>query len=208
MSEAGIKQFLDLGSGLPTVGPTHEIARAHHEDARVVYVDNELVAVVHTEEIIRGLPNTGAVHADVLDARSVLHAPVTRDILDFSEPIGILAVALLHFVPDSQRPTTVLEPYKTAVAEGSHLAVSHATVDGVPEPVRSQTLAFIDSYKDTQNPGFTARSRQQFREFFAGWELIEPGMAFTSEWRTDIDEDASPQPENAVCLGGVARKLG
>ncbi|MFR9728323.1 SAM-dependent methyltransferase [Saccharopolyspora sp. MS10] len=209
MAADGIDQFLDIGAGLPTAGNTHEIAHQVNPDARVVYADNEPVAYVQTRELLAGVPGTGAVQGDFLCPESVLDAPVTRELLDLSRPVGLLAVALLHFIPGDQHPEAALEQYKDALPSGSRLALSHATVDGVAEPVRTQTLEFIDSYKDTQNPGFTARDELEFRRFFTGWELIDPGVAFTSEWRsdlTDVDEFAAENPQHAVCFAGVARK--
>ncbi|MGW0890949.1 SAM-dependent methyltransferase [Saccharopolyspora sp. NPDC002578] len=209
MAEEGIDQFLDIGAGLPTVGNTHEIAHQVNPDARVLYADNEPVAVVQTKELLDAVPGTGVVQGDFLEPDSILAAPATRELLDFSRPIGVLAVALLHFIPREQHPEAALERYKEALPAGSRLAISHATVDGVAEPVRSQTLDFIDSYKDTQNPGFTARDELEFRRFFTGWELLEPGVAFTSEWRSDlteVDEFAAENPQNAVCFAAVARK--
>ncbi|MCA1190431.1 MULTISPECIES: SAM-dependent methyltransferase [unclassified Saccharopolyspora] len=209
MAEEGIDQFLDIGSGLPTAGNTHEIAHRTNPDARVVYADNEPVAVVQTEELLKDVPGTAVVRGDFLEPDAILGAAATRELLDLTKPVGVLAVALLHFIPREQHPEAALERYKDALPAGSRLAISHATVDGVAEPVRSQTLDFIDSYKDTQNPGFTARDELEFRRFFTGWELLDPGVAFTSEWRsdlTDVDDFATANPKNAVCFAAVARK--
>ena len=140
MLEAGIDQFLDLGSGLPTAGATHEVAQRHNPDARVVYVDNEPVAVAQTEELLRDVTGAAVVRGDFLDPEGVLGHSSTKELLDFSRPIGVLAVALLHFMPGDRHPEAALDRYKDELASGSMLAVSHATVDGVPEPVRSQTL--------------------------------------------------------------------
>lgn len=209
MLDAGIDQFLDLGAGLPTAGATHELAQQHNPDARVVYVDNEPVAVAQTEQLLRDVPAATVVRGDFLEPEEVLAAAGTREQLDFTRPIGVLAVALLHFMPGTRHPEAALERYKAALPSGSRLAISHATVDGVPEPVRTQTLEFIKSYENTQNPGFVAREELEFRRFFTGWELLDPGVTYTSEWRSDLVEVDPPDesaPENAVCFAGVAQK--
>lgn len=209
MLDAGIDQFLDLGAGLPTAGATHELAQHHNPDARVVYVDNEPVAVAQTEQLLRDVPSATVVRGDFLEPEDVLAAAGTREQLDFTRPIGVLAVALLHFMPGSRHPEAALERYKAELPSGSRLAISHATVDGVPEPVRTQTLEFIKSYENTQNPGFVAREELEFRRFFTGWELLDPGVTYTSEWRSDLVEVGPPDesaPENAVCFAGVAQK--
>ncbi len=130
---AGIDQFLDVGSGIPTAGNVHEVAQAENPAARVVYVDIDPVAVAHARALLADDPRTGVVHADFLDVNAVLDAPDTRTVLDLDRPVALLAVALLHFVGDERRPGEALARYRDALVPGSHLVLSHASADGVPQ---------------------------------------------------------------------------
>lgn len=199
----GITQFLDIGCGLPVSGSVHEVADEHQPGARVVYADNEPVAVAQAEMVLAGNDRAHVVHGDVRAPESIL--PAAREFLDFDKPICVLMVALLHFLPDSERPAELVAHYRDALPPGSLMAISHATVDGVPEPVRSQTLDFINSYKDTQNPGFVARDREEFAALLAGLDLVEPGITYTPEWHPEQTITADQHPERAVCHAAVGR---
>lgn len=202
----GITQFLDIGCGLPVTGAVHEIARERRPDARVVYVDNEPVAVAQGETVLAGTEGVEIVRGDVREPETIL--PAARRLLDFDRPVCVLMVALLHFLPDAERPAELVARFRDALAPGSLLALSHATVDGVPEPVRGQTLAFIDSYKNTQNPGFVARDHEEFAVMLAGFDLVEPGITYTPQWRPQQPITADQHPERAVCYAAVGRTRG
>ena len=199
----GITQFLDIGCGLPVTGAVHEVARDHQPDARVVYVDNEPVAVAQGETVLAGVEGANIVRGDVREPETIL--PTARRLLDFDQPVCVLMVALLHFLPDAERPAELVARFRDALAPGSLLALSHATVDNAPEPVRSQTLAFIDSYKNTQNPGFVARDHDEFATLLAGCDLVEPGITYTPQWRPERQVTADEHPERAVCYAAVGR---
>lgn len=198
----GIAQFLDIGCGLPVSGAVHEIAGAH---AQTVYADNEPIAVAQAEMALDGDERAHVVHGDVRIPETIL--PAAQELLDFERPVCVLVVALLHFLPDSEQPAELVARFRDALPPGSLVAISHATVDGVPEPVRSQTLNFINSYEDTQNPGFVARDRTEFAALFTGLDLVEPGITYTPEWRPDVPVTADQHPERAVCWAAVGRKV-
>ncbi|WP_406287719.1 SAM-dependent methyltransferase [Embleya sp. NBC_00896] len=122
----GIRQFLDLGSGIPTVGNVHEIAHKAAPDARVVYVDNDPVAVAHSQALLADHPNATVVGADLTDPAKVIGSPEVQELIDFSQPVGVLIVSVLHFLPDEANPIGVVRQYMDATVPGSHLALSHA----------------------------------------------------------------------------------
>jgi hypothetical protein len=196
LADRGIRQFLDLGSGIPTVGNTHEVAQRIDPDARVVYVDNEAVAVSHSELILNGNANAAILRADIRDVDAVLRHPITARLIDFAEPVAVLAFAVLHFVPDEQDPYGLVARYRDASAPGSYLALSHATSDGRPE-IRE----IAGAYRQTANP-LTERSGAEVARMFDGYELAEPGLVFTRDWRPEIELEFRA---NSPIYGGVGR---
>jgi hypothetical protein len=201
LGEQGIDQFLDIGSGIPTAGNVHEIAQSANPDARVVYVDNEPVAVAHSELLLEDTPNTAVIKADLRDPDSVLRHETTRRLLDFRRPIGLLTVAVYHFIPDSDRPAELAAAYRDALPSGSYLALSHGTEDSLGEQIR-QIMAL---YKNSQNP-VTTRTRAEVAALFDGFELVEPGLVFTPLWRPESPEDVGENPEESSVYAAVGRK--
>ena len=179
--ERGVRQFIDLGSGIPTVGNTHEVAQRIDPGARVLYVDNETVAVAHSELILQDNPNAEILHEDVRDATSVLAHPLTRKVIDFDEPVAILMFAVLHFVPDEQDPYRLVARYREATVPGSCLAISHGTSDGRPEIHDA-----LSQYQSTASPVYD-RPKADVARFFDGYDLVPPGLVFTREWRPEIE---------------------
>jgi hypothetical protein len=195
----GIRQFLDIGSGIPTVGNVHEIAQQQVPDCRVVYVDAEAVAVAHSELILRGNEHAGAAQGNLLDVDGVLGAEPVRRLLDFDQPIGVLMAAVLHFVPDSSNPRDAVARYVDVMASGSYLVLSHAAKVDLQ---RSQDGWKM--YNSTSTPG-GGRTREEVAAFMAGTELVEPGVVWLSEWRPESVEDAS-NPERSIGYAAVGRK--
>jgi len=185
--DSGIRQLLDLGSGIPTVGNVHEVAQRRDPTTRVVYVDIDPVAVAHSNAILRGNPLATVVQADMRDVDAVLGHRVVRDLIDFSEPVGLIMASVLHFVPDTSRPAEIVAGYREAVPAGSHLALSHI---GAEEPDnRTSMLAdFKAVYQNTTNP-VVLRTRPQIETFFDGFDLLEPGVALVHQWRPDADQE-------------------
>jgi hypothetical protein len=198
LMELGIRQFLDLGSGIPTVGNVHEIAQGVDPSARVVYVEIEHVAVAHSQLILQDNPNAVMVHADVTKPGLVLNDPDTRATLDFDQPVGVLAIAIGHYILDE--PESLFATYRDAVPPGSYLGLSHLTDD-----FRDMT-ELTENMQRTQN-AVRARTKDEVMRLFGDWELIEPGLVTTSQWRPDRDDAAKEDAERRDGLyAGVARK--
>lgn len=198
MIEQGITQFLDLGSGIPTVGNVHEVAQQANPMCRIVYVDNDDVAVAHSQLILQGNQNATVVAADLCQPATVLDAPTVTRLLDFSKPLGLLMVAVFHFVPDDKDPLGVLSQYRDALPVNSLLALSHLTADQAP----AEMSAIVEAMKNSRDPMYF-RSYDEVFAMFKGFELVEPGLVNAPKWRPEPNYDHSgPQDIYA----GVGRK--
>jgi O-methyltransferase involved in polyketide biosynthesis len=176
VADQGVDQFIDLGSGLPTQGNVHEIAQSVHPHARVVYVDNDPVVISHARALLASDERTTVVHADLRDPGEVLEDPETRRLIDFSRPVGLLFVAVLHFVADDEDPAGLVRKYRDEFAPGSHVILSHAAV----EERRNADVA--TAYRGANAP-FIARTRDQVTGYLEGLEILEPGVVHLCEWR-------------------------
>jgi len=186
--QAGVRQFLDIGSGIPTVGSVHTVAGEHAPDTRVVYVDVDPVAVAHSRALLADDPSTAVVMADLRRPQDVLQDPALAELLDLSRPVGVLMIAVLHFVSDDEQPREVIGALRAAVAPGSHLVVSHAAHDLLPAEVAASHQAL---YRQTGSP-MTMRGRDDVAGFFEGFELLDPGLVELDRWRPDPEESAPP----------------
>ncbi|MER6989143.1 SAM-dependent methyltransferase [Saccharopolyspora hirsuta] len=184
LCERGIDQFLDLGSGVPTVGNVHEIAQQHAPDARVAYVDHEPVAVAHARALLVDQPHVSVTQADIRHPAEVLSAPGVSGLLDFSRPVAVLAVAILHFVPDSDDPAGILRTYREACAPGSYLALSHAATITMTE---SEAHRGQNVYRSTTTP-LVLRDRAGIAALLDGCELVEPGLTPINHWPEPTEE--------------------
>ena len=184
MVEEGIDQFLDLGSGIPTAGNVHEIAQAANPDARVVYVDNEPVAVHHAKDLLAGNDNAVMVSGDLRNVHSVLANPDIRRLIDVTRPVGLLMVAIFHFIPDADRPAEIVAGYRRALTGGGYLAISHFSDNGL---VRAREAATL--YQRTATP-VIARTHGEVAALLADTDLVEPGLVWTPEWRPDGGDPA------------------
>jgi SAM-dependent methyltransferase len=187
MLSQGIDQFLDLGSGIPTVGNVHEIAQQTNPAARVVYVDVEPVAVAHSTALLADNPLASAIQADLRDPESVLGSDEVRTVLDFDRPIGLLMAAVLHFVPDEDEPQEAIARYRSVLAPGSFVAISHASWDGVSQEGRESGEQVNAIYRRTDSP-LVLRSGAEVAAFFTGLEVVEPGVVPLGEWHPDSDD--------------------
>jgi hypothetical protein len=203
MVDQGVRQFLDIGSGIPTVSNVHEVAQARDPECRVVYVDREPVAVAHSELILAGNDRAAVLQADMRDPDGILGSAEVRRLLDFDQPIGLLMLFMVHWVPTEADPWSLMKRYREALPSGSYLAISHLANDHDHEGVRAATARL------TQAGGEQAleRSRDEIESFFGDFELVEPGLVRFAEWRSSGPGDISDDPTvNEIAYGGVARK--
>ncbi len=183
LTRHGIDQFLDLGSGIPTVGNVHEVAHRINPAAKVAYVDYEPVAATHARTLLKGIPQVSITQADIREPAKVLAAPQVTELLDFSRPVAVLAVAILHFLPDADDPWKMLAAYRDACGPGSALAVSHGSQVTLTD---AQIEEFLAAYAKTSTPALF-RTPEQIRAFLAGYQLVDPGLVLLPQWR-------APQP--------------
>ncbi|WP_410646424.1 SAM-dependent methyltransferase [Amycolatopsis sp. cmx-4-54] len=201
--EHGVHQFLDLGSGVPTVGNVHQIARQHAPDAAVVYVDNDPLAVAQSRRLAAREPTTTVVvEADLRRPAAVLGHPAVRGVLDFTQPIAALMIGVLHFIPDHDQPGDIVAGYRDALPPGSYLGLSHLTVDTASAELRSQVHRCIAEYRHSTH-SLVARTRSAVASWFTGLEIVSPGVTVTHSWRAAGDAPASP--DHDLVLGAVAR---
>jgi len=205
VTEAGVSQFLDLGSGIPTVGNVHEVAQRSAPDARVVYVDVDQVAVAYSRAMLEGNDQTLVVQADLRDADVVLTE--AGKLLDFSQPIAVLMVSVILFLANDQRPYELVQRYVEPLAAGSFLGISHVTDEHVTGALREQTEAVTAAYAAAGTP-VVARTHEQIAAFFAGLELVEPGVVPLDDWLAGTDVRTSDPAIAALSLGGLARQPG
>jgi SAM-dependent methyltransferase len=198
--DRGIRQFLDIGSGIPTVGNVHEIAQRAASDCRVVYLDVDPVAVAHSRQILSGNDRAMAVQEDLRRPDRILTHPQVRKLLDFDEPIAVMIVAVRHFVPDSESPAAILGTIRRSLAPGSYLVLSQASDEGRPREERDDAELV---YRRTDNP-LWIRNREELGGLFDGFGLVEPGVVWVPQWRPD-SADSAEGAERAVFLGGGGR---
>jgi hypothetical protein len=199
-ADLGVRQFLDLGSGVPTVGNVHEIAQRVDATSRVVYVDVDPVAVAHSRQILGADANTAVIHADLRDSDDVVGNEATRRLLDPRQPTAVLMNAVLHFVPDSDEPAGIVRGYVDWLPDGGYLAISH----GMPDPrhITAQSTA-ADDYQQATKVPFVPRSIETITSWVDGLELEPPGVVPINLWHPDPGDDTAPVTPMA---GLVARK--
>jgi hypothetical protein len=201
--EAGIRQFLDIGTGLPSANNVHEVAQQVAPDSRIVYADNDPLVLAHARALLTSSPagRTAYIEADLREPEKILASPVVRQTLDFSQPIALMLVAILHFIGDEDDPGAIVATLLAALPPGSYLVASHVTPEHDPAGVHGLERAY-------RSGGVTAQARTASdfgRMIFSGLELVPPGVVLVSEWRP---EGNSPQPKPAEVswYGAVARK--
>lgn len=198
VEEHGVDQFLDLGCGLVSMGYIHEVARAINPDVRIVYVDNDSMAVAHTHHVADELPGVIAIEADLTEPAEVLDHPHTLMTLDFTRPIGVIFSCVLHIVPDGRDPWRVIAAYRDATVAGSFLAISHANRSA--DVVEDMTRGLLTGGSHS----FVTRTREQVAAMFDGYELLPPGLVYASEWRPDFEQQ--PLQHVIGCHAGVGVK--
>jgi hypothetical protein len=203
LAEQGIDQYLDIGSGIPTVGNVHQVAQEANPAARVVYVDIDPVAVAHSQAMLQGNPNATAIGADARQPDQILDHPEVKRLLDLSRPAAVLLAAVLHLVPDDSQAYHTVSTLRAALASGSYVAISHPSCEDVP----SEFMQNINKLTARASTVYQYRGHAQIRRFFDGLELVEPGVVHTPLWRPEGPDDLLiDQPARAFCLVGVGRK--
>jgi SAM-dependent methyltransferase len=200
--KSGIRQFLDIGSGVPTSGNVHEIAQSAAPDAHVVYVDTDPVAIAHSKSILAGNERATIVQADLREPDAILSHPDVKRLIDFDRPVALLLVAVLHFITDEERPGDLVRRLADALVPGSYLVISHATLDGRPPQVGE---AIEKLYSRTSAPG-RPRDHASVEAFFDGFEILEPGLVYLPQWRPEEGDLVFERPEQAWGYAGVGRK--
>ncbi|WP_030435356.1 SAM-dependent methyltransferase [Actinoplanes subtropicus] len=205
-AEAGIRQFLDLGSGLPTDTNVHQVAQTVDPAARVVYVDNDPMVLVHGRALLASNDSTAVVQADVREPRQILDDEVVRGLLDFKKPIGLLMLSILHHLHDEENPGAVAATLRDALAAGSHLAIIHFWDPADEQPAVSVKVADAERvFNETLGTG-RWRTRAEVQAYFGDFELVEPGLVPLAEWRPDGEDKAEQTDSYYTMIGGVARK--
>jgi len=204
--EAGIRQFLDIGTGIPTADNTHEVAQAIDPRARVVYVDNDPIVLAHARALLTSSADgvTAYLDADLRDPERILAHPDLRRTLDLSQPVALMLLAVLHFVPDGEDPYALVDTLLDALPAGSYLAASHATHDYLTAEVAAEAKAAARG--GGPHGVINLRSREEVVRFFDGLELVEPGICSVAEWRADGEPEPRPSVVDVSMYGGVARK--
>ena len=194
----GVDQFLDIGSGIPTIGNVHEIAQGQKPGVRVVYVDIDPVAVAHSQLILRDNPDAGVVQADLRDPASILDDPVVKRLLDFDRPVAVLLVSVLHFVSDDDNPAGSIAHLRDRLAPGSYLVISHLA-ELRDNPADPQLRSEAQEHYSRSVAAITLRRKEEVAALFAGFTLVEPGLVTTAQWRPD------GEPDYVAAWAGVGR---
>jgi hypothetical protein len=198
MAEADIRQFLDIGTGIPTANNTHEVAQAVAADARVVYVDNDPIVLSHARALLTSTSApTAYIDADARDAAKILAE--AAELLDLSQPTAVMLIAVLHCIPDEDDPYQLISDLVDAVPSGSFLAITHPARDQVEVATRAE-----ESLTKSMGQQVTFRTREQVSRFFSGLDLVDPGVVAIQDWRPESILDLNSPP--TAMWGGVGRK--
>jgi S-adenosyl methyltransferase len=202
LAAAGIRQFLDIGSGIPTEGNVHEVAQQAAPGARVVYADIDPVAIAHSKAILAGHADATIVEGDLREPDKILRHEATTRMIDFSQPVGLLLMCVLHFISDAEDPWAIVARLRDALPSGSYLVLGHGTQDG--SPVAAQAVETM--YNRSVATQAHLRSREEITRLFDGFDLVDPGLVYVPQWRPDSAESAPAEQLNLWCLVGAARK--
>jgi hypothetical protein len=202
--EAGIRQFLDIGTGLPTADNTHEVAQGIAPESRIVYVDNDPMVMVHARALLTSAPQgrTTYIEADIREPRDILDNAELKATLDLGQPVALMLIAVLHFVPEKGSAQPIVEELMAALPTGSYLVATNATKDPLPP----QMAAMYDAALASGLTDIWPRDREEFGHLFDGLELVEPGIQICSQWRAEGEPEPRPDPAHVAMYGAVARK--
>jgi O-methyltransferase involved in polyketide biosynthesis len=207
--DEGIRQFVDIGSGIPTVGNVHQIAEQHAPGAAsVVYVDHDPIAHAHAQILLDrdGDPTRHvSLRADLLDTEELWRQVLDTRLVDLSQPVALLTVAVLHFVTEDKDPGSAMAWLRAQLGSGSYLVLSHATAEGLPAPAREAAERVRTSYEEEATNPAVFRSREQITALFGDWPLVEPGLVWTPQWRPDAGSEFAGDATRAFILAGVGK---
>ncbi|MFF0370673.1 SAM-dependent methyltransferase [Micromonospora sp. NPDC005087] len=203
LAQEGVRQFLDIGTGIPTADNTHEVAQAIDPSARVVYVDNDPIVLAHARALLNSTTEgrTAYLDADLREPDKILTHPDLRTTLDLSQPVALMLVAILHFIRDDEDPKGILDRLVAALPAGSYVVASHVTWEYMPPTVTAKLEA------SNHDGRFRARRTEQFAELLAGMELVDPGIVSVARWRADDAPQPRPSVQDVSVNGAVARIL-
>ena len=200
-AEAGIRQFIDIGTGIPTAGNVHQVAAEAAPGTRVVYVDNDPIVHVHANALLTDTGTTRIVLADLREPEVILGHPKVAELIDFSQPVGLLLLAILHFITDAEDPGRILATFRDALPPGSYLALSHGTADFRPQAAQQAAAVYNQA-----TSAATLRSHAQIAALFEGWDLVEPGLVQVPLWRPEGRPPSPKELAKVWLYGGVARR--
>jgi hypothetical protein len=195
--ESGVRQIIDIGTGIPTSPNTHEIAHSVSPEVRIAYIDNDPIVATHAGARLLGTGNTGFFLADMRDPRTILQHPTISELIDFDEPVALMLVSVLHFVTDAEDPVGMIATLRDALPPRSYLVLSHATADFHP----SESVEVAEIYKKA-TASLTPRTHDEVLALFDGFDLIDPGLVQVHEWRAEGPVDPKP----VGVYGAVGRK--
>ena len=201
-TEAGIRQFIDIGSGIPTGRNVHEVAQEAAPGSRVVYADVDEVAVAHSRLLLEDNADNAVIQADVREPDSILTAPETQLLIDLSQPVGLLLVSVLHFLDGSDDPWRVMAHLRDALAPGSYLVLSHGTGEAKPDVAAAANTVYLSRVSARGDH----RSRAEILRFFDGFELVDPGLVYLTQWRPDDPAEETADASRYWLLAGVGRR--
>jgi trans-aconitate methyltransferase len=202
-AEAGVRQFLDIGTGLPTADNTHQVAQAVAPTSRIVYVDNDPLVLTHARALLTSSDEgaTAYIEADIREPDTILHSAILREVLDLTQPVAVMLIAVLHFIQDDNAVNSIVQRLTDALPSGGFLAVTHTTWDLLAPEVLAQVRAMTDADRVDAWP----RTRDQIQGFFDGLDLIDPGVVPTTQWRPDPDT-VQYDLRNVAAWAAVGRK--
>ena len=207
LAASGVRQFIDIGTGLPTRGNVHEIAQSVAPEARVVYVDNDPVVRVHAEALLRDDDRVTVIQADVRDPDAILGHPELLRLIDLDRPVAVLLFFVLYAVPEDDHAARIVERLREAMAPGSYLAISHPVSDICPEVTARLAALYQQEAKVIEGQArHNVRTRADIEPYFAGLDLVEPGVVLLPYWRPDEPGMAEGAASSVWAVGGVGRK--
>jgi hypothetical protein len=207
VKEAGVRQFLDIGTGIPLTDNVHEVAQSIAPESRVVYVDNDPFVLAHAQRLLAGAADgaTAYIHADLREPDTILDSPDLRRTLDLTRPIALMLIFVMHFLTDADDPYGCVRSLTGALPPGGYLAMSHGTQDFMPAEIRERLDAAIERENARSREPSQPRDKAAFTRFFDGMELVPPGVRSISEWRNDDPPEERTSAVDTFSYGAVAR---